>query len=268
MKSILSIKNLTLKLDDKVFFADFNLEIEENSITSIIAPNRSGKSLLTKLIAGIIPTNSNITVDDIILNRKNVLDYITKIGIVTNDLNQEFLFKKVKDELAFPLLNLGYPEHKINKRVLEIANYFEFTNLLNKQIIKLTTFEKQKLLIALSLIHKPKILILDDAFLELNNEEQSFLLKKLKELTKENLTILNITSKLDTTYLSNRILILNNFKIIKDGTPIEIFSDNDYLKELGFNIPFLIDVSNKLKFYNLIDKVYFDLQELEGVLWK
>ncbi|MBQ8472122.1 MAG: ATP-binding cassette domain-containing protein [Bacilli bacterium] len=263
MPSILSVNNLNYKS-----FKDFNLEIEKNKITSIIAPNKSGKTMLTKILCAIIPTDDVCLLDGISLNKQNVLNYITKIGVATNDFNNQFLFKKVKDELAFPLLNLGYPEHKINKKIIKISKFFEIENLLNKKIDSLNKSLQNKLLIILALIHDPKVLILDDIFLEMNKIDQEFMLKKLKELNKDGLTILNITSKLDTIYDSDIVYVLNNFQIETSGGVLEILEQDNYLNEIGLQIPFIIDLSLKLKFYDLIDKIYFNIEDLEEDLWK
>ncbi len=268
MPVIFTINNLTYKQENKLFFKNLNLEIEEKDMVSIIAPNRSGKTILTKIISAIIPTDDICILKGISLNKKNVLKYITKLGIVTNDLNSDFLFKKVKDELAYPLLNLGFPEQKINKKITAISHFFEIQDILNKKITKLSLSEQKKLKIITSLVHEPRLLVLDDAFFEMNKQDQEFILKKLKELNKRGLTILNITSKLDTIYDSNKVYVLENSTLKYKGSPSLVFENDSYLRKIGLTIPFIVDLSIKLKFYNLIDKIYFDLEELEEDLWK
>ena len=159
MPVIFTINNLTYKQENKLFFKNLNLEIEEKDMVSIIAPNRSGKTILTKIISAIIPTDDICILKGISLNKKNVLKYITKLGIVTNDLNSDFLFKKVKDELAYPLLNLGFPEQKINKKITAISHFFEIQDILNKKITKLSLSEQKKLKIITSLVHEPRLLV-------------------------------------------------------------------------------------------------------------
>lgn len=268
MSTILSVNNLTYTINEKTFFENFNLSIASEKITSIIAPNKSGKTMLTKILCAILPTDNVCVLDGISLNKKTVLNYITKLGIVTNDLNSPFLFKKVKDELAYPLKNLGYPEHKINKEILKISKFFQIEDYLNKNIMTLSPSLRSKLQIIISLMHKPKILILDDAFLEMDTTTQTFMLEKLKELNKDGLTILNITSQLDTIYDSDKVYVMHDFKIEKEGSVLDIFKFDSYLNEIGLTIPFIVDLSLKLKLYNLIDKIYFDITKLEDDLWK
>ena len=268
MTAILSIKNLNYSIDNRLFFKNFNLDIEKGSYVSIIAPNKSGKTVLTKILCAIIPTNDLCFIENISLNKENVLNYITKIGIVTNDFNKQFLFKKVREELSYPLVNLGYTDNKINKKINYISKLFEIDDLLDKDIDCLTNSSKSKLLIILSLIHNPKVLILDDAFTNMNLKDKRFILNKLKLLNKEGLTIVNITSDLNTIYDSQKIFVLNNFEIEKEGSIDEIFNNDSYLRKLGFEIPFIVDLSLKLKIYGLVDKIYYDLNELEENLWK
>ena len=266
--SIFKVCNLNYSFNNKEFFKDLNLEIEEGEFVSIIGPNKCGKSMLTKLICAIIPTYDMFNLDNISLNKENVLHYITKIGIATNDLKNTFLFQKVKDELAYPLENLGYSSYKINQTIKNISEYFEIDDLLNKNISSLTISDKSKLLIILALIHKPKLLVLDDAFNDMNESTLEFMIEKLEDLNKNGLTILNITSNLHTINKSNRVLVMDNFKFIKEGSVEEILSKDSYLLKLGLDLPTEVELSLKLKSYNLLDKIYFDMEELESNLWK
>ncbi len=267
MASLLTINNLNYQVDNQIFFKNFSLKIETKDYVSIIAPNGSGKTLLIKLISAIIPTEDIFKLDGISLNKKNILKYLPNLGLASNDIHG-FLYKKVKDELAYPLQNLGFSEHKINKMIAKISNNFQITDILDTNINKLDNSKKAMLQIIISLIHEPKLLVLDDAFNNMNIYDQEFMLKKLKELNNQGLTILNITSKLDTIYDSNQIMVLNNFQIEKSGTLLEIIEDDNYLRKIGLEIPFIIDLSLKLKFYELLDKIYFNLEELEESLWK
>lgn len=267
MTTILQINKLNYQIDETKKFTNLNLDIKKGDFVSIIAPNRSGKTTLTKLLCAIIPTTNVIQIENIILNKKNVLKYIEQIGVVSNFLNV-FLTKKVKDELILSLKNLGYNEYKINKRLTKMASFFEIENILNKNIKALSKNEINKLKIIISLMHEPKILILDDAFNNLDKDTLLFMLKKLKELNQEGLTIVNITSNLNTIYNSNLIYLLNDYKISLIGNLEETFSMDNYLKKIGLELPFIIDLSIKLKFYDLIDKIYYDLDSLEDNLWK
>ena len=268
MEHIFTIENLNYSISSEIFFDNFNLSIEKGSFTSIIAPNKSGKSMLTKIICAIYPTYDKCFLDGIALNKENVLLYITKIGIVSNDFRNPFLYKKVRDELEYPLLNLGYSEYKISKVIEKIAYDFSITDILDDNIDSLSESTRSKLQIIISLVHGPKLLVLDDIFNNMTLNDQVFILEKLKELNKKGLTILNITSKLDTIYDSDKVYLMNKFKIENSYSVSKIFNEDTLLTKLGFEIPFIVNLSLKLKDYGLIDKVYYHLIELEEKLWK
>ena len=91
--------------------------------------------------------------------------------------------------------------------------------------------------------------------------------EKLKKLNEKGLTIINITSDLETIYDSNKVYLLNNKSIEELGNVEQVFQEDNYLRKLGFKIPFIIDLSIKLKFYGLLDKIYYNLEALEENLW-
>ena len=93
------------------------------------------------------------------------------------------------------------------------------------------------------------------------------ILLKLKKLNEKGLTIINITSDLETIYDSNKVYLLNNKSIEELGNVEQAFQEDNYLRKLGFKIPFIIDLSIKLKFYGLLDKIYYNLEALEENLW-
>lgn len=264
--TILKINNLNYSRDDTIIFSNLNLNVFKKDYISIIGLNRSGKTTLTKLLCAIIPTDNIFSINDIFLNKQTVLDYIEHIGVVSNSLNI-FLTKKVKDELILPLKNLGYNELKINYYLNKIVKFFEIEDMLTKNITSLTNIEKAKLQIIIALIHEPSILILDDAFTELDNKTKEFMLNKLKILNEKGLTIINITTDLSTIYNSNDIYLLNDTKLEKLGNVTDTFEQDNYLRSIGFEIPFVVDLAIKLKFYGLLDKIYYDLNLLEDNLW-
>ncbi|MBR3661025.1 MAG: ATP-binding cassette domain-containing protein [Bacilli bacterium] len=264
---LFTVNNLNYNIDDKIFFKEFNLGIEEQEFVSIIAPNQSGKTMLTKLLCAIIPTYDMFILNDISLNKENVLEYIEEIGIVTNDIKKPFLYKKVREELEYPLENLGYSNYKINRLINNISEFFEIEDLLNKNIDSLSQSDQSKLLIILALVHKPKLLVLDDAFNNMDEDTREFMLKRLYNLTENGLTVLNITSNLNTIYKSDRILVMKDFKIEKEGSVEEILKQDSYLTKIGLSIPIVVELSLKLMSYDLLDKIYFNMEELESSLW-
>lgn len=122
-------------------------------------------------------------------------------------------------------------------------------------------------MIASVLIHKPKILLLDESIYKLNASDKKLIFKVLKEYQKEyKLTIILITHDLEDTLLSDNILVLDKGKIVMYDTKEKIYQD-EKLEKLGFNLPFIVKLSHNLMLYDLLDKVYFDSGEVMDKLW-
>lgn len=256
-------------MSEKVIIDGLNFNLEKGKIYSIIGNNNCGKTTLIKLISGIIPTTDNIVIDNISLNKKNVSSYIVNLGVVLSHLENQFLFDNVYQELTFPLKNLGYSKSEIDHRINNLLEDFEMEDFLDRQIENLTLSEKQKLLIVIALLHQPKILIMDDPFSMINNKETLKIINVLHDKCQnEELTVLFTTNNLNDTLFVDQLIVLNQGKIVLSGEKIDVLKEDQQLLKLGLEIPFILDLSIKLKFYKLIDQFYLNMEELVNALWK
>ena len=262
MAIVLEIKDLSYK-----DFSNINLTFKDKTYYSIIGSNNSGKTTLFKLISGIIPTSNHITCNDYNLNRNEVNDYIVNLGIVNRVNRDSFISKKVLDEMMFPLNNLGYSYNKSIMVINEILNLFNKTNYLDKYINELNDHEKQLLLIMISLLHKPKVLLLDSVLETFNIIDRLEIIKILNNLVKDGLTVINFTNSLEVAYLSDKIILLDNEKIVGEYKPSDIFNDDSIFTSRNIEIPFLLDLSIKLKMYNLVDREYTNMKEMVDDIW-
>ena len=176
----------------------------------------------------------------------------------------EFLLKYIKENNIKNILEIGSAIGYSAIRMCLIDNDIKVTTIERDE----NRYKEAKKNINLFNLEDRINIILDDAFNNMNNETKNFMLDKLSDLNKDGLTILNITSNLDTIYNSNQVYLLNNFKLENLGSVLETFEKDNYLRQIGLEIPFIIDLSIKLRFYGLIDKIYFNLEELEEDLWK
>lgn len=264
MNNIVKIKNLNY-LD----FHEFNLDIEENSYTTIVGPNKSGKTTLLKIISGIIKTSDVCECNGVILNRDNVFNYVKNIGVVSGVNKNSFIYEIVKEELMYPLINLGYPKMIIERKIKKILGDLRLESLYNKKISSLNNSMKQLLLFVIALLHGPKVLLIDDAFLLLNDVHKKLIFNYLIGLKKKNgLTVVYFTSDMNGVINSDCLYLLENFKIKVSGKPLELLCDDQMFYQSNLEVPFMIDLSTKLKMYGLIDNLYLDMEELVDKIWK
>ena len=248
-------------------FNRINLSFDDKTYYSIIGPNNCGKTTLFKLISGIIPSNDSIYYRDIPLNLKNKWDYITNFGIVDRVNENSFIYKKIFDEMMYPLRNLGYSESKCLERINDVTGFFDTKDYLDKDIKDLNYYEKELLLIMISLLHKPKILLLDSVLEIFPDNMKEKIVKVLRRLVMNGMTIINFTSFLDSAYDSDKFILLDDYKIIGEYTKHDIYKDDKFFYEHNLEIPFMIDLSIKLKMYSLVDKEYSSMKAMVDDLW-
>ena len=258
---MIDVKNLNFSYKDKKVLHNLNFNIKENTITTIIGNNGSGKSTLAKILVGLLQYEGTIKINNKLLN-KNIKEIRKEIGIVFENPDNQFVAETVFSDIAFTLENMKYNKKDIKKKIIDISNYLNIDNILNVEPNSLSGGKKQLVALASALVHDPKILILDEALTYVDGIEKENIYKLLKDLKNKGMTIINITHDVEETLLSDNIILINNGTIEFDG------KKEDFYKLKDINLPFIVELSNKLMFYDLIDKVYYDMEELVGVLWK
>lgn len=264
MDNIIKINNLNFKYKNKQIFKDFNLNIKKDKFTSIIGPNGSGKTTLVKILLGLLEIDGIIEINNIKLNKKNIKEIREQIGVVYQD--NQFVAETVMDEIAFSLENLNYPKKEIRKQVKAISELFKIEHLLQKEPHSLNSCEKGLVVLASALVTDPKILILDEGLNMLDSHIKEDVLKKLKIL--KGITIINITHDSEELIYSDEIVVIDNGNLILRGDKELVLKEEQIFKKLGLQIPFMVDLSQKLMFYGLIDEIIYDMDEMVNILWK
>ena len=269
MSKAVSIKNLNFNYDSKQIFSNFNLDINSGEFVSLIGPNGSGKSTLIKIIVGLLEFDGEVYINDLLLNKNNIKQIRKKVGVLLNNVDSQLISNKVFDNIAFPLVNQGISRDKIITSVEDIASKLNIKDLLNKNISEVNNMEKTLINLASVLVYKPEFLIFDEAFENLDKYERDNILTILKNLNKiENITIIDVTQNMEDILFGNMILILDNGKIAQYDSNDKIFDNSKIFSKLGLDLPFMVDLSIKLKYYNLIDRIIYDMEEMVDVLWK
>lgn len=262
MDNIIEINNLNFKYNDNIIFEDLNLSIKKSSFTTIIGKNNSGKSTLSKIILGIIKTDSNIKIDHLNLNN-NIKKIRNNIGYIPSNVSDSFLMDTVYDEIIFS--NKIYNKKELNL----LINEYNLNNLLDKNPRTLSGGEGELVYLISILLRKPKLIIIDEAFSMLDNLVKDKVLKSLKKLSKEeNITIVNITNDTEDTVYGDYIAIIDNKKIIVNDKKEEILSNEKLFKNLDLKLPFMAELSIKLKYYDLINNLELDMNKMVNKLWK
>lgn len=267
--NIISLKNVNLKYGDKQLFDNFNLDIKYGDFITIIGENGSGKSSLVKIILGLIDIDGEVVIDDIKMNSENKKDIISRIGFVFENPDNQFLTSTVREELAFPLENLNTKKEVIEDKISKISSFMKIDDLLDREPHTLSGGEKQLVSLATALITEPKILIIDEALSMVDSYDRDRIYKILKKINENNkMTIINVTHDVDEVLYGKKIVLLSKGNIIDYASTKKILSDEKKFNDLKLDIPFIVDLSNKLKYYELVDEMYLNMKDLVNDLWK
>lgn len=249
-------------------FEKLDLSIEKGRITAISGSNNCGKTTLIKILSGLIPTREMICLGHAYAEMENKKKWYQQVQVILAQETFCFLRPTVLEELLFPLENLGMDPKEIQAKGIKWGNEFQLQSLFSKNPNELDHFEKLRLQIATSTISDPEILLLDDPFLFLDDEERMCLIVLLHRLKKKGMTIVLTASHLEDTVYADQLYILKDGKVTLKGTPLEVYQNEETLSQIGLSLPFLADLSWKLKFYNLLDEMILDEEKLVDTLWK
>ena len=180
-----------------------------------------------------------------------------------------FACETVEDELAFSLENMAVQPSTIKKKIKEVSELLCLKGLLKENPYSLSGGEKQKVALGCALMLEPRILVLDEALMMIDINEREKLLKVLKEYNrKKRVTIVSFTHNLDESIYSDRLVVLNNGKILVDGSFPRVFDEERVMRKIGLEVPFTVELSQKLRVYGLVDDICLDLERLVNNVWK
>lgn len=254
MSNVIEIRNLSFSYDYEeenrtLVLDDVTLDIERGSYTVIVGHNGSGKSTLAKLMIGLLEKEKgNIYIDGLELNRDTIYDIRNKIGVVFQNPDNQFIGATVEDDIAFGLENHLVPNSEMQPIIEEYAQKTGMLEFLDKEPTKLSGGQKQRVAIAGVLAMHPEIIILDEATSMLDpkgKREIKELIKKMRDIV-PNITIVSITHDISEAVASDKVVVMNKGKVFATGTPKEIFSDEEKLKEVGLQLPFTYKVQHEL----------------------
>ena len=244
MSNIIEIKNVSFDYtDDNVIHTavkDLSLNIENGSFTVILGHNGSGKSTLAKMLNGLNkPTKGDIFVDGINTKTEETeLEVKRRVGMVFQNPDNQLVASIVEEDVAFGPENLGLNPAEIRERVdnaLKSVGMYEFKNSTPH---RLSGGQKQRIAIAGIIAMEPECLVLDEPTAMLDPKGRAEIVKTLEKLNREKgITVILITHYMEEAENADRVIVMNDGEIIKDGTPKEVFKNVRLLKSVGLDVP-------------------------------
>ena len=272
MKQMIELKNVSFRYDKTVeeYQIDtVSFHVKQGEWLSIVGHNGSGKSTVVRLIDGLLEAESGeIYIDGKKLTRETIWEIRSKIGIVFQNPDNQFVGATVEDDVAFGLENQGIPREEMLQRVEKAIEQVGMLEFKDREPSRLSGGQKQRVAIAGIIALRPTIIILDEATSMLDPEGREDLMAVMRELQKKfQLTIISITHDLSEIALSDRTLVFQKGKLESSMTPRELFSRND-LNEIGLDKPFSKQVQESISSHFPLKQDYLTESELLDQLWE
>ncbi|APX71161.1 energy-coupling factor transporter ATPase [Companilactobacillus allii] len=272
MDNIISIRDITYTYPESGSPAidHLSLDVKSNEWLSIVGKNGSGKSTLTKLIDGLIEADSGtIEIDGQIINEDNIWEARKKIGIIFQNPDHQFVGATVEDDVAFGLENQGVPRPEMVEEVNHALDMVDMLPYKTRDPQSLSGGQKQRVAIAGVLATKPQIIIMDESTSMLDPKGRKTVLDLVKRLRDEqDMTIISITHDIEETQLSERIVIIDDGKVVKDGLPEVIYDLGSELTKFGLEEPFSSKLAQSLRTDFKLPEGFLNEEELVNSIWK
>ena len=271
--SIIKIDNVSFKYQEETPYVidGLSLTVEKGEFICVLGKNGSGKSTLAKLLNGmLIPNSGDISVFDMDVKDKNsIFDIRKRVGVVFQNPDNQMVATIVEDDIAFGPENLGIPRDEIGERIDFALNSTGMQNFRDAMGQRLSGGQKQRIAIAGVLAIKPDVLILDESTSMLDAKGRKEVMDVVKKLNDGGMTVISITHYMDEAVDASRVIVLNKGKIVKDGTPLEVFNNSTELESYGLDLPRATYIAEKLKSYGLpLKNGILTAEELEEDLCK
>ncbi|MBP1889996.1 energy-coupling factor transport system ATP-binding protein [Clostridium moniliforme] len=227
-----------------------NLSVKKGEFLVVLGHNGSGKSTLAKQMnALLVPSEGFVYVDG--LNTKdenNVWDVRTKAGMVFQNPDNQMVATIVEEDVAFGPENLGIDPKEIRKRVDDSLKKVGMIEYKRHAPHLLSGGQKQRVAIAGILAMQPQCIIFDEPTAMLDPSGRKEVINNIKEINKEyGITIVLITHYMDEAAEADRIVVMDDGKLILEGTPKDVFSQVELMKKIGLDVPQVTELSYELR---------------------
>ena len=239
-------------LTEAFALSDVSFAVEDGEFIGLIGPTGSGKSTLIQHLNGLLkPTSGTVLVDGVDIWSKDVsLKKIRqKIGLVFQYPEQQVFEETVFDDIAFGPRNLGYSADEVKSSVETAREMVGLDHeLLSRSPFELSGGQLRRVAVAGILAMNPQVLVLDEPAAGLDPRGRRDILDNIERLHETGITVILVSHNMeDVAYFCDRILVLNEGKLVGDGSPKEVFTQGAFLESIGLKPPEVTLLMQKLR---------------------
>lgn len=259
------LNSLSFSYDEEVpVLKNISLQIPRGSYTAIVGHNGSGKSTLAKLIIGLLEAHEG-TIDVLgePLREETLSSVRDHVGIVFQNPDNQFIGSTVADDIAFGLENHCVPPEDMQAIIEENAAKVGMSDYLNAEPTNLSGGQKQRVAIAGILAMEPDIIIFDESTSMLDPQGKVSVNEQIRKLNREkDITILSITHDMEEAAQAEQVIVLDQGRVVAQGSPKDIFTNDELMKTLRLQLPFALEASKQFEKDGLLKTGCMDIDEL------
>ena len=233
---------------------DISLDIRRGEYVAILGHNGSGKSTFAKLLNQILePTSGKLIVGgtDLTageLTEEELFAHRRRVGMVFQNPDNQLIATLVEEDVAFGPENLGVPQEELRRLVDDSLATVGMTEYAQHEPHRLSGGQKQRVAIAGIIAMMPECIIFDESTAMLDPSGRREVLDTVRKLNREHgITILNITHYMNEAAMADRVIVINDGKLLMDGTPDEVFARRGELRAAGLEVPQCTELIHRLR---------------------
>lgn len=254
-ETILQVRDLQYAYsDEKMALCGVNVDIYQGERIAVMGSNGAGKSTFFLNINGVLQSEHGEIFYRGERMSKKTMNYLRKnVGIVFQDADSQIIASTVQAEVSFGPMNLKLDRKQVMERVDEALDYMNLTGFRERPPHYLSGGEKKRVSIADIIAMHPEIIIFDEPTAALDPVNAEMLEEVLDKMAKEGKTILISTHDVDFAYRwAQRILVFCDGQIIADGTPLEVFKNEEIVSRANLKRPMMLEIFEMMKEKNLV----------------
>ena len=227
-----------------------SLSIRPGEFVAILGHNGSGKSTLAKLMNALyVPTEGNVTVNGMdTADDDRIWDIRRTAGMIFQNPDNQIVATVVREDVAFGLENLGVPHDEMVRRIDQALAVVRMTDFADSAPHTLSGGQKQRVAIAGILAMAPQCLIADEATAMLDPSGRKEVLEMVHQLNREQgISVVWITHFMEEAITADRVIVISDGEIALQGTPREVFSKVDRMRELHLDVPHMTALAEDLR---------------------
>ena len=250
MGEFIRVDNGSFSYDDNRVLNNISLSVQEGEFVALLGHNGCGKSTMAKLFNVLLsPQSGTVTIDGITAETEDdIYEIRSRVGLVLQNPDNQLVATVVEEDVAFGPENLGVPPQEIRRRVDSALKAVDMYEYRSHAPHKLSGGQKQRVAIAGIIAMEPRCIVLDEPTAMLDPKGRQEVMDTIRHLNKSmGITIVLITHYMDEAVQADRVIVMDKGSILTQGTPRQVFSKTELLKEHSLDVPQSVELMYTLK---------------------